>query len=331
LLDAEMNKIKEDLENETKAKEMKKAIRALNKKLGDNVVMKMGESNIKKIDSWPTGLVGLDNIIGIGGLPKGRILEIFGREGVGKTTLCYTIIAEVQRQGGTCLFIDAEHSGDPTYASKLGVNFDNLILSQPDTGEAAFEIMTSLVKTDSIDIIIVDSAAGLTPKSELEDDDVASQKRLGGPAAMLSQGLRNIAPYISKHNVTLVFTNQLRDIIGVIYGKKERTPGGRALKFWAKLRIEIRFAGAVKTKDGRLGHKVKMKTVRNNFAPPYQEWEGDLIWGKGFDKISDIIGLSEKLGIIGRKEGSNYYYFGDEKIALGYDKTVSKIKEDKVL
>jgi len=304
------------------------ALKALNKKFGEGTIVRLDKNVIVPIAVNSTGLTGLDYVTGVGGIPRGRITEIFGPEGVGKTTLCYEIIAEVQRNNGMALFMDAEHSCDPEYAKRLGADFDKLIFSQPSSGEEAFEIIGTMIQTQVIDIVVVDSAAALTPMTEVEDPDIAGQKPMGHQARMMSQALRNIGGILRKSQASLVFTNQLRAKIGPM-GSSMTTPAGNALKFYAKMRLDIKRTESIGKQSAYYGHKVRVRTVKNNLARPYQEWEGQLIWGKGFDRYADLVWTARRLDIV--TLSGPYYKFEDANLALGYDNSIEVIKKDKEL
>jgi len=313
-----------------KMKTIDAALKKVNKKFGEGSAMRLDDpSAVHPVASRSSGLVGLDYVLGIGGLPKGRIVEVFGPEGSGKTTLCYTFIAETQRANGLCLYVDAEQSGDPHYAKTLGADFSKLIISQPSSGEVGLEIASVLMDTGTLDMVLVDSVAGLTTASEMEGDDIGGQKRIGGQAAMLSQSLRIIAPKVREHNVTMILTNQMRAKIGGFgggFGPQETTPGGKSPKHWAKIRLSVRRGGLLGKTGAYYGQEVRIKTVKNNLAPPYKTWEGNLIWGAGFDKVADTIWLAKELNLLTRT-GSTYVFDG-ERIAVGWDNTIKIIKEN---
>lgn len=316
------------MNNEEKQKALDAVMKALNKKFGDRAITKLDKDIFTPVPVNPTGIIGLDFITGVGGIPRGRITEIFGPEGVGKTTLCYEILAETQRNGGMVLFIDAENSCDPEYAKILGADFDKMIFSQPGSGEEAFEIIATTIQTNAIDMVIVDSAAALTPLNELDDDDIAGQKPLGLQARMMSQALRNLASTLRKSNASLIFTNQLRAKIGPMGGSLT-TPAGNALKFYAKMRLDMRRTESLGKPPKSYGHKVRIRTVKNNLARPYRDWEGQLIWGKGFDKFADIVWTARHLDII--TLSGPYYKFEGEQISLGYDNAIETVKSDQKL
>lgn len=290
-------------------------IRAIQAKFGEGAIMKLGEKPKTSIDAIPTGSIGLDYALGVGGLPRGRIVEIFGPESSGKTTLTLHVVAEAQKMGGICAFIDAEHAMDPDYARKLGVNVDELLISQPDTGEQALEITESLVRSGKIAVIVVDSVAALTPKDEIEGDMGAHH--VGKQARLMSQALRKLTAIVDKSNTIVIFINQIRMQIGVMFGNPETTPGGKALKFYTSIRLDIRRIAQIKKGEEVIGSRTRVKVVKNKVAAPFKQAEFDLINGKGITQEGEILGLGEKFEIL-EKSGSSYAY-GDTKIGRGYD------------
>ena len=307
-----------------KEKNLSEAISQIEKQFGKGTVMKMGDREIVDIPSVSTGSIGLDIALGIGGLPKGRVVEIFGPESSGKTTLTLQAIAECQKAGGTAAFIDAEHALDPNYAEKLGVNVDELLLSQPDTGEQALEVTDMLVKSGSLDVIVIDSVAALVPRAELEGD--MGDSHVGLQARLMSQALRKITGSIQKSNTLVIFINQIRMKIGVMFGSPETTTGGNALKFYSSVRLDIRRIGAIKDGDEVVGNETRVKVVKNKMAPPFKVVEFQILYGKGINKNAEIIEHAVKKGII-EKAGAWYSYKGD-KIGQGIAKTSDFLKEN---
>ena len=300
------------------------ALSQIEKAYGKGSVMKLGQREIIDIEAIPTGSLGLDMALGIGGLPKGRVIEIFGPESSGKTTLTLHAIAECQKQGGTCAFIDAEHALDPGYARKLGVNLDDLVVSQPDTGEQALEIADTLVRSGAIDLLIVDSVAALVPKAEIEGD--MGDSHMGLQARLMSQALRKLTASVARSNSTMIFINQIRMKIGVMFGNPETTTGGNALKFYSSVRMDIRRVGSIKDKDEVIGNHTKVKIVKNKVAPPFKIVEFDIMYNEGISKLGEIIDLGVKAGFID-KSGAWFSYNG-EKIGQGRE-NVKKFLNDK--
>ena len=296
-----------------KEKNLSEAISQIEKQFGKGTVMKMGEREIVDIPSVSTGSIGLDIALGIGGLPKGRVVEIFGPESSGKTTLTLQAIAECQKAGGTAAFIDAEHALDPNYAEKLGVNVDELLLSQPDTGEQALEVTDMLVKSGSVDLIVVDSVAALTPRAEIEGD--MGDHHVGLQARLMSQALRKITGNIQRSNAMVIFINQIRMKIGVMFGNPETTTGGNALKFYSSVRLDIRRIGAVKEGEEVVGNETRVKVVKNKVSPPFKQAEFQIMYGEGINTEGEIIELGQKLELV-EKSGSWYSHNG-EKIGQG--------------
>ncbi|NPA72473.1 MAG: recombinase RecA [Gammaproteobacteria bacterium] len=302
--------------DENKKKALAAALGQIDKQFGKGSIMRMGDSNVSRdIEAVSTGSLGLDLALGIGGLPKGRVIEIYGPESSGKTTLTLHVIAEMQKLGGTAAFIDAEHALDPSYAEKLGVDIDNLLVSQPDNGEQALEITDSLVRSGAVDVVVVDSVAALTPKAEIEGD--MGDSHMGLQARLMSQALRKLTSNIKRTNTLVIFINQLRMKIGVMFGNPETTTGGNALKFYASVRLDIRRIGAIKKGDEILGNETRVKVVKNKVAPPFKQVQFDILYGQGISREGEIIDLGVKEGFI-EKSGSWYAYNG-KKIGQGKD------------
>ena len=311
-------------ENTEKKKALEAAMAQIEKQYGKGSVMKLGEYKAMEVEAIPTGALSLDMALGIGGVPRGRIIEIYGPESSGKTTLALHIIAEAQKQGGEVAFIDAEHALDPVYSKKLGVDIDNLIVSQPDTGEQALEITESLVRSGALDVIVVDSVAALVPKAEIDGD--MGDSHMGLQARLMSQALRKLAGAINKSKTVLIFINQLREKIGVMFGNPETTTGGRALKFYASVRLDIRRVENIK-QDGEVkGSRTRVKIVKNKVAPPFIEAEFDIVYGEGISKAGNILDMAVNLDII-EKSGSWFSYNGD-RIGQGRENVKKYLKEN---
>jgi len=306
-------------------KDIDRALADIKTKFGDDSIMKLGETPKVDVNAIPTGSIGVDWALGIGGLPRGRIIEIFGPESSGKTTLCLHVIAEAQKKDGVCAFIDAEHALDPEYAKRLGVNINSLLVSQPDTGEQALEIVESLVRSGKIDVIVIDSVAALTPKDEIEGD--MGQSHVGKQARLMSQALRKLTAIVSKTKTIVIFINQIRMQIGVMFGNPETTPGGKALKFYTSVRIDIRRIAQIKKGDEVMGGRHRVKIVKNKIAAPFRQTEFDMMYGEGISKEGEVLALGEKLGLV-KKEGQTYVA-GETKLGRGYDAARTFLHENK--
>ncbi|HSE34709.1 MAG TPA: recombinase RecA [Candidatus Paceibacterota bacterium] len=300
-------------------------IRAIQTKFGETAIMKLGESPKVGVDAISTGSIGLDHALGVGGLPRGRIVEIFGPESSGKTTLALHVVAEAQKKGGVAAFIDAEHALDPEYAKRIGVKIDQLLVAQPDYGEQALDIAESLIRTGNIDIIVIDSVAALTPKAEIEGDMEA--QHVGRQARLMSQGLRKLTALVARTKTIVIFINQIRMQIGVFFGNPETTPGGKALKFYTSVRIDIRKIAQIKKGEEVIGSRTRAKVVKNKVAPPFRQAEFDLVYNEGVSRESEMLMFGEKYGIID-KTGSSYSY-GDLKIGRGYDSARVFLRDNK--
>lgn len=294
-------------------KALETALSQIEKTYGKGSIMKLGQRPVIDIEAISTGSLGLDIALGIGGFPKGRIIEIFGPESSGKTTLTLHVIAEAQKKGGNCAFIDAEHALDPSYAKKLGVNIDELIISQPDTGEQALEIADTLVRSGAVDLVIVDSVAALVPKAEIEGE--MGDSHMGLQARLMSQALRKLTASISRTNCMVIFINQIRMKIGVMFGNPETTTGGNALKFYASVRVDIRRVGAIKDKEEIVGNQTRVKIVKNKVSPPFKVVDFDIMYDKGISKVGELVDLGVKIGLI-EKSGA-WFSYGDKRIGQG--------------
>ena len=310
-------------ENIEKKKALEMAMSQIEKQFGKGSVMKLGEFKAMEIEAIPTGALSLDIALGIGGVPRGRIIEVFGPESSGKTTLALHIVAEAQKMGGEAAFIDAEHALDPVYAKKLGVDIDNLIVSQPDTGEQALEITESLVRSGALDVIVVDSVAALVPKAEIDGD--MGDSHMGLQARLMSQALRKLAGAINKSKTVLIFINQLREKIGVMFGNPETTTGGRALKFYASVRMDIRKVENIKQDGQVIGNRVRVKVIKNKVAPPFREAEFDVLYGKGISKVGNILDMAVNLDIV-EKSGAWFSYNG-QRISQGRENAKRYLEE----
>ncbi len=298
------------------------AISQIKQRFGDGAIMRLGEAETMQVESISTGCLSLDLALGVNGVPRGRIIEVYGPESSGKTTLAQHIVAEVQKNKGLAAFVDAEHALDPEYAQKIGVNIDELFISQPDTGEQALEIVETLVRSSAVDVVVVDSVAALTPKAEIEGDMGASH--MGLQARLMSQALRKLAAIVSKSNTTVIFINQIRMKIGVMFGNPETTTGGRALKFYSSVRIEIRRSAQIKQGDKIVGNRTKTKIVKNKVAPPFRTCEFDIMYNEGISIAGDLLDLGVPYEVI-KKSGNNYYY-KEEKLGLGRETAKAALK-----
>ena len=306
-----------------KLKALNLALGKIEKDFGQGSVMRLGEATSMNIDVIPTGSIGLDIAVGIGGLPKGRIIEIYGPESSGKTTVALHTVAEAQKQGGIAAFIDAEHALDPVYAKALGVDIDNLIISQPDTGEQALEITEALIRSNAIDIIVVDSVAALVPRAEIEGD--MGDSHVGLQARLMSQALRKLTGSIKKSNCVAIFINQLREKVGIMFGNPETTTGGRALKFYSSVRLDVRKIDTIKQGDKVLGSRTRVKVVKNKVAPPFKQAEFDIMYGEGISKIGDLLDIAADIDVV--KKSGAWYSYNDIKLGQGRE-NVKKFLQD---
>lgn len=311
-------------ESEKSQKHIDLAVKEIQEKYGEGSIMKLGEAKRVDVDVIPTGSISLDLALGVGGIPRGRIIEIYGPESSGKTTLTLHIVAEAQKAGGVAAFVDAEHALDPEYAKKIGVKIDNLLISQPDTGEQALDIVESLVKTAGIDVIVIDSVAALTPRAEIEGE--MDQQHIGLQARLMSHALRKLTAIVAKSNTTVIFINQLRQKIGIMFGNPEVTPGGMALKFYSSVRIEVRKAAQIQAGEKIVGNRVKVKVVKNKVAPPFQTCEFDILYNEGISRYSDVVNTGVKYGVLS-KAGS-WYNYGPQKLGQGVEGSRQFLKEN---
>ena len=309
---------------EEKKKALNLALTQIERQFGKGSIMRLGDRAKVTVDVIPTGSISLDYALGIGGIPRGRIIEIYGPESSGKTTLALHIIAEAQKMGGLAAFVDAEHALDPTYAKRLGVDTVNLLVSQPDTGEQALEIVETLVRSGAIDVIVIDSVAALVPRAELEGE--MGDSHVGLQARLMSQALRKLTATVSKSNTSVIFINQLREKIGVMFGNPETTTGGRALKFYTSIRLDIRRIASIKDSEHTIGNRTRVKVVKNKLAPPFRECEFDIMYNEGISKEGDLLDLAVKLGIV-QKSGT-WYSFGEERLGQGRENVKNFLKEN---
>ncbi|MCV6824461.1 MULTISPECIES: recombinase RecA [Halocynthiibacter] len=313
-----------DKKSQDKQKALDAALSQIERQFGKGSIMKLGDGAIQEIEASSTGSLGLDIALGIGGLPMGRIIEIYGPESSGKTTLTLHCVAERQKAGGVCAFVDAEHALDPQYAKNLGVDLDELLISQPDTGEQALEITDTLVRSGAVNLVVVDSVAALTPKSELEGD--MGDSSVGVQARLMSQAMRKLTGSISRSNCMVIFINQIRMKIGVMFGSPETTTGGNALKFYSSVRLDIRRIGALKDRDEVVGNATRVKVVKNKVAPPFKQVEFDIMYGEGISKTGELLDLGVKAGVV-EKSGA-WYSYGDERIGQGRENAKLFLKEN---
>jgi recombination protein RecA len=303
---------------------LSRAIQEITKRYGDGAVMRLGESKHLAVDTIPTGSLALDLALGVGGIPRGRVTEIYGPESSGKTTLCQHIVAEAQRQGGVCAYIDMEHALDPQYAARCGVDVDNLYISQPDMGEQALEITETLVRSGAVDLIVIDSVAALVPRAEIEGD--MGDAHMGMQARLMSQALRKLSGAIKQTNTAVIFTNQLRQKIGVIFGNPETTTGGRALKFYASVRLDIRRAESIKIGQDIVGNRARIRVVKNKVAPPFKVAEFDIMYDEGISKVGGVLDLGVELELIDKR--GSYYSYGETRLGQGRENAKSYLREN---
>lgn len=318
-------------EERVSGKNIDETLRDIKSRFGEEAIMKLGEKPKVNVDAIPTGSIGLDAALGVGGMPRGRIIEIYGPESSGKTTLSLHVIAEAQKKGGVCAFIDAEHAMDPEYSKRLGVKIDELLISQPDTGEQALEIVESLVRSGKLDVIVVDSVAALTPKDEIEGEMGAHH--VGKQARLMSQALRKLTAIVAKSKTIVIFINQIRMQIGVMFGNPETTPGGKALKFYTSVRIDIRRIAQIKKGEEIMGSRIRAKVVKNKVAAPFKQTEFDLMYNEGISREGEIMALGEKLKIIEKSSGGSYTYRPEGKseeikLGRGYDAARQFLKSE---
>ena len=312
------------MNKDDKIKILEATVDEIRGRFGDGAIMKLGEAKHVDVDAISTGSISLDLALGVGGLPKGRIIEIFGLESSGKSTLALHSIAEVQKRGGLAAFIDAEHALDPEYARKIGVKVNDLLISQPDTGEQALEILESLVKSGAVDLAVVDSVAALTPRVEIEGE--MGQQHIGLQARLMSQALRKLTAIVAKSGTTVAFINQIRIKIGTFFGNPEETPGGKALKFYSSVRLELRRAAKIQQGDQIIGNRIKAKIVKNKVAPPFQQAEFDIFWNEGISRLADIVNTGLKFGVVSRKGA--WFNCGEEKLGQGLEGAKAYLKEN---
>ena len=311
-------------QKQDKIKILEDTVDQIKGRFGDGSIMKLGEAERVDVDVIPTGSISLDMALGVGGMPKGSIIEVFGLESSGKSTLALHVIAQAQKKGGLAAFIDAEHALDPEYAKKIGVKVNDLLISQPDTGEQALEILESLVKSGAVDIAVVDSVAALTPRAEIEGE--MGQTHIGLQARLMSQALRKLTAIVHKSGTTVIFVNQIRMKIGVMFGNPEETPGGKALKFYSSVRLELRRSAKIKQGDQIIGNRVKAKVVKNKVAPPFQQTEFDIFYNEGISRLADILNTGLKLGAVNRSGA--WFNYKDEKLGQGLEAAKAYLKEN---
>ncbi|TAL19542.1 recombinase RecA [Patescibacteria group bacterium] len=322
-----MAKRKEDGENSEKQQAVKEAINQIRERFGDGSIMRLGEAQKMQVEAIPTGCLSLDLALGVGGVPRGRVIEIFGPEASGKTTLAQHVVAELQRAGGLAAFVDAEHALDPEYAKKIGVKVDELLISQPDTGEQALDIVETLVRSGAVDVVVVDSVAALVPRAEIEGE--MGDQHMGLHARLMSQALRKLTAIVSKSRTTVIFINQTRMKIGIVFGNPETTTGGMALKFYSSVRIEVRRAAQIKLGDKIIGNRVKAKIVKNKVAPPFRACEFDIMYNEGISLSGDTLDTGALEGVV--KKNGNTYSFGEEKLGIGREQSKQYLREHPAL
>lgn len=315
--------VTKDVDANARSRAALDAISQIKQRFGEGAIMRLGEAKTMQVDAISTGCLSLDLALGVGGMPRGRIIEVYGPESSGKTTLAQHVVAEIQKMGGLAAYVDAEHALDPEYAQKIGVNIDELFISQPDTGEQALEIVETLVRSNAVDVIVIDSVAALTPKAEIEGD--MGDTHMGLQARLMSQALRKLAAIVNKSKTTVIFINQIRMKIGVMFGNPETTPGGNALKFYASVRVEIRRSAQIKQGDKIVGNRTKVKIVKNKVAPPFRSCEFDIMYNEGISITGDLLDLGSELATV-KKSGSNYY-FGEQKLGLGRENAKAFLHE----
>jgi recombination protein RecA len=311
------------MDSNGRGKALDVALANLTKRFGEGTIMRLGEATHLKVEIIPTGSLALDHALGVGGIPRGRVIEIYGPEGAGKTTLAQHIVAEAQRRGGVAAFIDMEHALDPTYAARCGVDVENLLISQPDTGEQALEIAETLIRSGAVDVVVVDSVAALVPRAEIEGE--MGDSHPGLQARLMSQALRKLSGAVKQSNTALVFTNQLREKIGVMYGNPETTSGGRALKFYASVRLDVRRITAIKDRGEVIGNRTRVRVTKNKVAPPFRVVEFDIMYDEGISKAGDLLDVAVELGVIDKR--GSYYYYGEESLAQGRENAKQLLRE----
>jgi recombination protein RecA len=310
--------------DEGRQKALETALASLTKRFGEGAIMRLGEATHLDVDVIPTGSLALDFALGVGGIPRGRVTEVYGPEGSGKTTLCQHIVAEAQKRGGTAAFVDMEHALEPAYAAVCGVNVDDLLISQPDTGEQALEIAETLIRSGAVDVVVIDSVAALVPRAEIEGE--MGDSHPGLQARLMSQALRKLSGAVKQSNTALVFTNQLREKIGVMFGNPETTSGGRALKFYSSVRLDVRRISAIKEKGEVIGNRTRVRVTKNKVAPPFRLAEFDIMYDEGISRVGDLLDMAVELGVV-EKRGS-YYYYRDESMAQGRENAKQYLREN---